>query len=274
MDCETARLFLHFDRPGEHDLDGPEADELHAHLEHCSACNSLAQTARRLDQHLGRAMRAAPVPAGLKGRLLERLAADRRLSRRRRVGLVAKVLGVAACLLLFVWAGWSYVNPPRKHVYPDNVLSSFNVGSLDRDGVNERLTNLRGSGLFVHDAPLKGADQAGAPDFVNYAYLWGSPSLAELPGYAGSNYARVPQLVFLQETRQEIKRVLVPRINRAFVFILDERRFDVGDLENSGQDYRYKLAIERKEGFTYLILHNGKNPDSWEKWLKVSTDGV
>src|SRR5258708_4066533 len=108
MDCETARLFLQSDRPGERDLDGPEADELHAHLEQCSHCNALALAARHLDQHLGRAMRAVAVPAGLQSRLLERLASDRRAAQRRRLGKITRILGVAACLLLLVWAGYAY----------------------------------------------------------------------------------------------------------------------------------------------------------------------
>src|SRR4051812_23626861 len=64
MDCDNARLYLPFLTPGGKDLDGREAEELHRHLAECSACNALAMNTRRLDQHLGRAMRAVEVPGG------------------------------------------------------------------------------------------------------------------------------------------------------------------------------------------------------------------
>ena len=57
MDCDTARLFLHFCRPGHDDLGGPEAVELEDHLAHCTACHAQALSQRHFDAHLGRAVR-------------------------------------------------------------------------------------------------------------------------------------------------------------------------------------------------------------------------
>jgi hypothetical protein len=246
MDCETARLFLHFDRPGERDLDGREVDELYLHLLHCSACNSLALAARHLDQHLGRAMRAVQVPAGLEGRLLERLAGERRAAQRRRLGRVARVLAVAACLLLIVWAGFAYFNPNRKDVDAKTVFDQVNMGPYRQEGANEFFKRHAGA--------------ACAPDFVNYEYLLGAPAMGELPGYPN---VEVPQLVF------------VHRNNQAFVLALDNRRFKVDQLQISTQGYNYKLVVyDEEKHFTYLILHNGSSETSWEDWLKVNPDGA
>jgi hypothetical protein len=263
MDCETARLFLHFHRPGDRDLDGPEADELHAHLEQCSQCNALALASSHLDQHLGRAMRAVEMPGGLKARLLERLAADRRTVRRRRIGRVARVLALAACLLLVVWFGYAYYfsNQPARTVYPDEVLYSVNVAPFAQERVEEAIKDLDDPpGKQLVGSPLKGqGGRQGAPNFVNYNLLLGVPSLADLPGHPRGKY-RVPQLIFASGSKW------------AVVFILDNRRFSVGELENSTHGYPRQLAIERRDGFAYLILHNGSQTNSWEDWLKTTTD--
>jgi hypothetical protein len=241
MDCETARLFLHFDRPGERDLDGPEADELHAHLEQCSACHSLALGAHRLDQHLSRAMRAVEVPSGLKGRLLERLAADRRIVKRRRLGKLTRVLAVAACLLLLVWAGYAVFNPTRKSISADQIAIAYNVGGRDQDRVNDALKRLGAS--------------ACAPGFVNYAHLSAAPALADLPYYE----KKVPQLSFINQRRPVL---------HATIWVIDNNRFKVEDLGASTQSYPEKLEVEHRGRYTYLILYNGNN---WD-WLRKDED--
>src|SRR5262245_5911450 len=100
MDCDNARLFLPFLTPGGKDLNGAEAAELHAHLEQCTTCNGLAMNGNRVDQSLGRAMRAVPVPAGMKERLLQRLAEERGARRRKWLLRSAPVALAAAAVLL------------------------------------------------------------------------------------------------------------------------------------------------------------------------------
>src|SRR5438874_12765331 len=102
MDCDNARLYLPYLTPGDKDLDGREAEELRRHLAECSACNALSMNARRMDQHLGRAMRAGEVPVGMKTRILERLADDRGVIKRRWRKRIGGVVAVAASLLVVV----------------------------------------------------------------------------------------------------------------------------------------------------------------------------
>src|SRR5579859_7283061 len=99
MDCKTARFFLHFYRPDTGDLDGPEVEELENHLAHCTECNALASGQRRLDQHLGRAMRAIEVPPRLRADVLDALTQQRRAWQRRWLRR-ATPAAVAAALLL------------------------------------------------------------------------------------------------------------------------------------------------------------------------------
>ncbi len=255
MDCETARLFLHFDRPGEHDLDGTEADELRAHLEQCSACNTQALSSRRLDAHLGRAMRAVEVPAGLKSRLLNRLAADRRAVQRRWLGRGARVLAAAAVLLLLVWGGYSFYHPTRTRVDVQIIAHSLNVAGRNEESVDETLRRL------PRTASVEGLRfDPGTPSIFNYGFLTGAPALVELPGYAGT---MVPQLVFSDD-----------KTHRAIVLVLDKRRFDLHE-EDVSEGYKYRLeVVHPDEGhFVYLVFCTDRlQRDSWRSWLAQQED--
>ena len=72
MDCNHARLLLSFyrDRTA---LDRSESDQLDEHLEHCPDCAPVAVAEQRFDEVLRPAMRAVPIPIGLKERLLSAL---------------------------------------------------------------------------------------------------------------------------------------------------------------------------------------------------------
>jgi hypothetical protein len=76
MNCTDARLLLNFVRTGE--LDSAERENLDDHLSGCPECAALAQAGSRLDDALETAMQRVPVPAGLKGKILERLTQQRR----------------------------------------------------------------------------------------------------------------------------------------------------------------------------------------------------
>jgi anti-sigma factor (TIGR02949 family) len=104
MDCKDARLLLAFARPGEKELDHDEAEALRQHLADCPDCAAQAQAESRADEHIGRAMRDVPVPAGLRERLLQKLGDERApWYRRWRVRLAgAAALLLAACLG-YVW---------------------------------------------------------------------------------------------------------------------------------------------------------------------------
>src|SRR5262245_18752627 len=102
MDCKTARLLLHFDRPGTPDLAGADADDLRRHLAECPECRPAADAERRADVKIGRAVRDVPVPEDLRARLVSRLKKDRSAWYRRRV---VWPVGVAAAVLLAAASG-------------------------------------------------------------------------------------------------------------------------------------------------------------------------
>src|SRR5262245_38578280 len=104
MDCRSARLLLDFDRPQlqgtRPELEGDEVEALRTHLADCDACRSLAQDERAADDALSRAVKAVPVPDGLRDRLLARLSAERDAWWRR---VLLRSAGVAAAVFLAVW---------------------------------------------------------------------------------------------------------------------------------------------------------------------------
>jgi hypothetical protein len=116
MDCRTARLLLDFHRPRAGELPPEEAGELERHLAGCADCDAAGRTARRLDDHLGAAIRAVPLPDGLHQRLLARLKEERGTRLHRRLAWGARGLAVAAALLLgtLLWLRFRAPEPPPK----------------------------------------------------------------------------------------------------------------------------------------------------------------
>jgi hypothetical protein len=253
MDCSNARLFLCFHRPGCDDLDGPEAEELNRHLAHCTECGALADTERRLDQHLGRAMRAVEVPEGLRGRILQRVAAERGDWYRRWTARAARVVAGVASLVLVCVAGWWWWAKPPSRINAQEVASAMSVTPIrDARAVNGQLT-----ALWAWDTPK---DSRGAPTDVNYTYLTGAPALAILPGY---DKVKAPQLVFTRAVSS--RRGVVEQ--KAIIYILNDKEFTV---EETQDDNGYQYRVERykpdpSSNYTYLVLYTG---DNWD-WLKA-----
>ena len=242
MDCNTARLFLPFHRPGGRDLDGPEAADLDHHLAQCNECNTLSMTQDRLDATLGKAMRNVEVPRGLRNQILERLAAQP-TRKPRRIAYSVRGLSAAAAILLLAVGWYVFYNPIRRPLNAETVFDSVNYSRPDQEKSDALLRQL-------------GA-RAGAPTFVNYGFLTGSPSLAVLPGTQGDKSpVKVPQLVFHQGERN------------AVIYVVSRKTFRVEEPTNHTDGYAYRLEVVQPEGseFAYLVLFTG---NSWD-WLKVS----
>ena len=94
MDCRTAQLLIEFVRPAVAELDAADAQELHGHLAACPECASASHLREQMDHHFGAAMRAVPLPIGLRDWLLARLAA---LPRTRRHHILRWATGAAVC---------------------------------------------------------------------------------------------------------------------------------------------------------------------------------
>jgi hypothetical protein len=106
MDCKTARQLLDFARPLCPEMETADAEALHSHLAECPECGPFAAQERRIDDHIGRAMRDVSVPEDFKQRLLNRLSKERDAWYWRRIRW-----GAAAAVILLALAGAWYFWP-------------------------------------------------------------------------------------------------------------------------------------------------------------------
>lgn len=243
MDCDTARLFMQFSTHHGDDLDGPEAAELHAHLEQCSACNTLAMNTRRLDQHIGRAMNAVEVPSGLKAQLLDLLAEERGKLRRRWLKRAGQIAAVAACLLLLAWGGYRLFGPNPIEINADHILQEVNLAGTP----------------------------ASPPDFVNSSYLnpLAPPALVELPGHPNRN-KKVWKFVFTMKDWNGPKSPRIKEVPQVSMYVVPRTDIVGGEPRLPTEDasgYRLKLDVYEPadDPNVYYVLHTN---DSWD-WLKV-----
>jgi hypothetical protein len=224
MDCKTVHLLLDFARPAPTELEASEQEALENHLLECSACARLANDERRFDTHLGAAMRAVSVPAGLKERLLGKLEGDvQHVHRQRRVRAYWS-LAAAAALLGIVWGGSLWFSRARvldPTAVADRAWEEINP---QRDKVDQWLSARK---LRVQ-----------APEQFNYALLT-DYRMTELEG------KQVPMLLFTRVKDDG-------RVATARVYLLNDRTFDFNAL--------FKTAWVGQSGFTMTVFPHPTDP--------------
>jgi hypothetical protein len=249
MDCKTAQLLLDYARPRSSELAAADAHALEDHLTVCPECGMLAQNERRVDEHLGTAMRAVEVPDRLRNHLLAKLDAERADWYRQRIGRFLKpVAAGAACLVLAVaaalgsWSLYGYYCRPTPDISAfGNQMVDHMHAPRDRAAVEKEFKTNHGIVTVL-------------PDF-NYGYLTGEPSIAAFQG------AKVPQMVFNFDIDNGVRET-------AIVFVLSEKQFNLDNVPASDQasGYAFNVAVQHQPGgpFAYVILYTGKD----YKWLK------
>jgi hypothetical protein len=208
MDCKTARTLFPFDRSLGAELDADEAEALANHLTECAECRQLRQGEQAIDAHMGQAMRDVPVPAGLRDRLLNRLAEDRRAMYRRQLIRGACALAAAFLIAALGWFFW-----PRPLAQVD--LASWSQQANFPPQTPEQVEDaFRQRGIVVR-----------VPTEFNYGLLthYGQ---SELQGRL------VPYLEF--------------RAGGHFlrVYILDRERFDLGFLEQNPEGLSGRVTVK------------------------------
>jgi hypothetical protein len=115
MDCNTARWYGWFVRPGAAELEPAEVQALAAHLEECPDCRCQAREETRWHRHLAAVIKDVPIPAGFRSNLLTVLANERNAQQmqalRRWTFWTAGVAAAALLIGLAVW--WRMTPPPR-----------------------------------------------------------------------------------------------------------------------------------------------------------------
>ncbi|HEV3260290.1 MAG TPA: zf-HC2 domain-containing protein, partial [Gemmataceae bacterium] len=205
MDCRTARLLLDFARPCPAELPADEAAALEGHLTGCPDCDSLSRAERQLDDHLGRAVRAVPEPQGLRGRLLERLAGERRAWNHRWLVPSGGIAAAAAVLALALFTWWQWPRPPQQvnvQAIVDDLRMMQNASPEQvEDGFKEKYGMTATVPREFDGLPL------------NYALLT----------YYGPGFCqgRIVPMLFFQRGN-----------DRAYIYIVSGKQFDLKDAAN------------------------------------------
>jgi hypothetical protein len=240
MDCKNARLLLEFIHPGSAELDTAEAEALHQHLGECPDCAAQAREERRADEHLGRAMRDVPVPAGLRERVLKRLTVERDAWYRRWIRRWI-VRGVAAAAVIAgLWVGYLAWFNRLPALNRDEVARLADWQSADRRTEAEEVLNV------ALGAPIP------MPSQYDYALLR-SFSVKVVRGRP------VPVLHFV--SAGDAKRPLA----EAHVCILTNRQFDLeGTMRNigtlsSGDQFFVDVSPSPDMDAIYVAFYKGDN---------------
>jgi hypothetical protein len=247
MDCKTAQLFLEFTRPQTKELAAEDVRALDDHLASCPDCGLMALNERRVDDHLGKAMRAVEVPDRLREHLLARLEAERGDWYKRWAGHGVRVaVAAAACVLLIVggvygWSEYRWANRPVPNIpdFQHEIMTGL-VSPADRAEVEQKFKT---QGIVTV-----------LPDF-KYRYLK-AHGIAEFQG------VRVPQLVFSLDGDDSVRE-------NAIVYVLSEKQFKLAEMQtsvSSPSGYPYKVDVMHQPGgsFAYVIVYTGNGYD----WLK------
>jgi hypothetical protein len=241
MDCKTAHLLLDFARPELAELEASEQEALENHLLECSACARLAADERRLDAHLGQAMRAVSIPAGLKDRLLARVEGEvQHLHRHRRIRAYWS-LAAAAALLGIIALGSFWFARPR-------VLDSVGFNNLAAAQWNPKQEQVD-DWLRVQKQPMS------APEEFQYGFLT-DYHMVNLQG------KQVPMLVF---TRADGTRV-----RKARVYLLSHRTIDLVALQKTNLNIDSTFTVQlmgdpRDPRFAFLVVFDGESLDPFLK---------
>jgi hypothetical protein len=120
MDCKTAHLLAEVRGNRDTELPAEDASHLDLHLRNCADCQRLRLIEEKVDAPVVRAMRAVPVPPGLKTRILDRMATQRGAVYRKRLFYVASA--AAAVLVAVGILTWRSPQPEKLDL---NVLIRF-----------------------------------------------------------------------------------------------------------------------------------------------------
>jgi hypothetical protein len=225
MDCNHARLLLVFLRNSA-ELDATEAEALASHLKQCDACDHWARVEQQVDATLTRAMRAVPVPAGLRDRLLSRLGQDRSLRYLRRLRLA---LATAAALLLAAGLSWYFWFGLRQTPDLAAVESEIIKVALNPEQVENWF---RDQGLAMEVPPLE----------FSLLYSYDTAQFMN---------RRVPRLVYVTRGERDPAGI-------AEVYVLPDSQFDTAKLEKElpapGSNHNLLPLRPDNSRFFYLVV--------------------
>jgi len=203
------------------ELDAWDQEDLAGHLADCSDCGAWAESERRLDSHVGKAMRAVPMPAGLSQRILSHLEGERNAWYR---SLAVRVAGLAAVLLLAICLGYAFWWNWKPGVDLVEVATQVDQHLYSAEMVEESFAD-------------KGVIMTAPPQF-DYARL----ELHELVDFQGSK--QVPYMLFFYPGGDHGRPAAV-----AQVYVLSDRQF------SNIQEARKQMALPGSRKNVSVLTH-------------------
>ncbi|MBN9520066.1 hypothetical protein J0H58_16320 [bacterium] len=223
MDCRDAQFYLRLRHPGRDEFEPEVSAALDRHVAGCPACAAADRALGGFDKAVATAMRAVPVPDGLRDRLFADAAARRGvLLRRKTYRLAAAAASVLVVAGLFL--GWYSASRPQ----PD-------TDALVMAG--DELVNPLGGQKTV-DQFLKSERLPALPEKFD-------PTLLVHTGTARVQGRDVPVLVYRTAT------------GWAKVYAFRSTSFDTKTVRDAQQSHCTARAYPVRDGVAYVVVFTG-----------------
>jgi hypothetical protein len=243
MECRDAQFYLRLRRHAADELGSDVTGALERHLATCPACAADARAALSFDRAMASAMKAVPVPAGLREKLLTQASAKQGTVLRRKL-----YRAVAACAAVLVVCGiafgvFSYTRPK-----PDTQA----LVELATEQVYSPEETVK-RWLVVQKLPDR------LPEDFDYNLLVGK-------GFEEVQGKMVPVVTF--RSPHEIRH---PERGFARVYIFrDDGRFDLKGIPDAQASYA-TAKVTQSLGATYVIVYSN-GPRGLQQFLRDPND--
>jgi hypothetical protein len=230
MECRDAQFYLRLRRHAADELGADVTGALDAHCAGCPECAADARSAALFDRAMVSAMKAVPVPAGLREKLFTQASAKQGAILRRKMYQTAAACAAALVLLAIIFGVFSNTRPK---VDTDELVRIADERVSNPEEATKRW-------LVAQKLP----DELPKPFDYNLLVDWDTK---EIQG------RKVPVLVF---------RSSLPNDNGfAKVYIFrEDGRFDLKGLQDAqASSARAQVIVgqDRLRGVTYVIIHTG-----------------
>ena len=243
MECRDAQFYLRLRHRAADELGADVTGALESHLAICTECAADARAAASFDRAMASAMKAVPVPAGLREKLFTQASAKQGTILRRKLYRAA-----AACAAVLLLGGialgvFSFTRP--------KVNTEVFVEAATEQVYSPEETVKRW--LVAHNLPAR------LPEDFDYNLLVG-------PGFAEVQGKMVPVVTF--RSPNEIRH---PERGFARVYIFDGR-FDLRGISDAQASYATARVIPQPNaGVTYVIVYSN-GPRGLQQFLRDPND--
>jgi hypothetical protein len=243
MECRDAQFYLRLKRHAADELGADVSNSLDGHLATCPACSADARAALSFDRAVASAMRAVPVPGGLRDKLVAHVAAKQGAVLRRKLYRAATATAAAVVLLFLGLSVFSVTRPPFD---AEIVRSASDQMNKPDDTTREWLAAQK------------------LPDRLPLAFDY---DLLVYRGLASVKGNEVPVVAFRSPNGSGF----------AWVYIIrEDGRFNLKDIEESQHSHARGFPIvgqDRFRGVTYYVVHTG-GPKELDQFLITRRGGA